>query len=113
MSFPSPKLETQLSGFLHLLLGKLLMLQNPNFNVPLLLEVPPVPFSGPPFTYVAGGVHIWLCLPQIDVCNRSLSFLLSSYHCNVAQAVTHHSSPKKVREMYSETWFPERLVSDR
>lgn len=58
MSFPSPKLETQLSGFLHLLLGKLLMLQNPNFNVPLLLEVPPVPFSGPPFTYVAGGVHI-------------------------------------------------------
>lgn len=65
MSFPSPKLETQLSGFLHLLLGKLLMLQNPNFNVPLLLEVPPVPFSGPPFTYVAGGVHIWLCLPRL------------------------------------------------
>lgn len=115
MSFLSPKLETQLSGFLHFLLGKLsFMLQNFSFNAPLLLEFPHVPSSGPGFTYVAVGCPcLALSSPDIEVCNRSLSFLPSSYLYNVAQGVTHHSSPKKVWEIYSDTWFPERLVSDR
>lgn len=75
MSFPSLKLETQLSGSLHLILGKLLLiLQNPSFNVSLLLKVPPVPPSGLAPAHRAGSVPVWFCPPQTEVWNRSLSF---------------------------------------
>lgn len=103
-------LSSSLDGFLHRLLGKLLlMLQNPGVNVPsswifLLL----LPLVQPSFPHVAGGVPVCLlCLPLTEA--FSSFFLLLS----VAQAGTHHSSPRKVWEMYSDTWFPERLVSDR
>lgn len=85
------------------------MLHNPGFHVPsswifLLL----LPLAQPSFTHVAGGVHVCLlCLPLTEVFS---SFFLP---LSVAQAGTHHSSPRKVWEMYSDTWFPERLVSDK
>lgn len=85
MSFLSPKLETQLCRSLYLLLGKLLlMLQNPNFNVPLLLEDPPVPPSGPALPHGAGGVRVWFYLPQLRSVAEVFLSLPSSYLCNVA-----------------------------